>query len=76
MIEEAALTNMGVWRLRRGVAIAALAVALAAAGVLLACGSDPTPTDLVPDNPLAPNDSQAIGDPGAPVTMVEFSDFQ
>ena len=70
------MTNIDIWRLRRGVAIAAMAVALAAVVVLPACGSDPTPTDPVPNNPLAPSDSQALGDPGAPVTIVEFSDFQ
>jgi protein-disulfide isomerase len=38
----------------------------------------PTPQQVAPaaDTPAAPDNPRALGDPAAPITVVEFSDYQ
>ncbi|GAB4194851.1 MAG: hypothetical protein OHK0022_11220 [Roseiflexaceae bacterium] len=57
---------------------------LLAVVLLVACGPEAPPRSAAPDRPtaqptaasLAVDTRRALGDPNAPITIVEYSDFQ
>ncbi|HEU4326563.1 MAG TPA: hypothetical protein VFS21_25700 [Roseiflexaceae bacterium] len=61
-----------------------LSLLLMAVVLLVACGPEAPPRSAAPDRPtaqptaasLAVDTRRALGDPNAPITIVEYSDFQ